>query len=92
MIDNVLAKNTDGLEPRLTSEGYNNKVLAELLNAKPQVARYICLGCGISILSGDKNSTARFTQPPCQRSALRLGRNWRIRSPKANGQGPRRSF
>jgi hypothetical protein len=36
MIDNVLAKNIKGLEPRLTSEGYNNKVLAELLNAKPR--------------------------------------------------------
>ena len=36
MIDNVLAKDIDGLEPRLTREGYNTKVLAELLNAKPR--------------------------------------------------------
>jgi type II secretory pathway predicted ATPase ExeA len=30
MIDNVLAKDIDGLEPRLTRQGYNAKVLAEL--------------------------------------------------------------
>jgi hypothetical protein len=36
MIDSVLAKDIDGLEPRLTREGYNTKVLAELLNAKPR--------------------------------------------------------
>ena len=36
MIDNVLAKDINGLEPRLTREGYNVKVLAELLNAKPR--------------------------------------------------------
>ena len=36
MIDNVLAKDIKGLEPRLTREGYNTKVLAELLNAKPR--------------------------------------------------------
>jgi hypothetical protein len=33
MIDNVLAKDVDGLEPTLTRQGYNAKVLAELLNA-----------------------------------------------------------
>ena len=32
-IDNVLAKDVDGLEPTLTRQGYNAKVLAELLNA-----------------------------------------------------------
>jgi hypothetical protein len=36
IIDNVLAKDINGLEPRLTREGYNTKVLAELLNAKPR--------------------------------------------------------
>src|SRR5271165_5449232 len=36
MIDNVLAKDINGLEPRLTRKGYNVKVLAELLNAKPR--------------------------------------------------------
>jgi hypothetical protein len=36
MIDSVLAKDINGLEPRLTREGYNTKVLAELLNAKPR--------------------------------------------------------
>jgi hypothetical protein len=36
MIDNVLAKDINGLEPRLTREGYNVKVLAELLNVKPR--------------------------------------------------------
>jgi hypothetical protein len=36
MIENVLAKDIDGLEPRLTRQGYNAKVLAELLNAKPR--------------------------------------------------------
>src|SRR6516165_6824375 len=36
MIENVLAKDINGLEPRLTRQGYNAKVLAELLNAKPR--------------------------------------------------------
>ena len=36
IIDIVLAKDINGLEPRLTREGYNTKVLAELLNAKPR--------------------------------------------------------
>ena len=34
MIENVLAKDIN--EPRLTRQGYNAKVLAELLNAKPR--------------------------------------------------------
>jgi hypothetical protein len=36
MIESVLAKDINGLEPRLTRQGYNAKVLAELLNAKPR--------------------------------------------------------
>ena len=36
MIEDVLAKNINGLEPRLTQQGCNAKVLAELLNAKPR--------------------------------------------------------
>jgi hypothetical protein len=36
MIENVLAKDINALEPRLTRQGYNAKVLAELLNAKPR--------------------------------------------------------
>jgi hypothetical protein len=36
MIETVLTKDTDGLEPRLTRQDYNAKVLAELLNAKPR--------------------------------------------------------
>ena len=36
MIENVLAKDINGLEHRLTRQGYNAKVLAELLNAKPR--------------------------------------------------------
>jgi hypothetical protein len=32
----LLAKDINGLEPRLTRQGYNVKVLAELLNAKPR--------------------------------------------------------
>ena len=35
MIDNVLAKDINELEPRLIREDYNVKVLAELLNAIP---------------------------------------------------------
>jgi hypothetical protein len=35
-IDNVLARDINGLEPRLTRERYNTKVLAEVLNAKPR--------------------------------------------------------
>jgi hypothetical protein len=36
MIENVLGKDINGLEPRLTRQGYNAKVLAELPNAKPR--------------------------------------------------------
>ena len=36
MIENVLTKDINALEPRLTRQGYNVKVLAELLNAKPR--------------------------------------------------------
>ena len=39
MIENELAKDIkdiNALEPRLTRQGYNAKVLAELLNAKPR--------------------------------------------------------
>ena len=36
MIETVLAQDIDGLEPTLTRQGYNAKVLAELLNAKPR--------------------------------------------------------
>src|SRR5271166_5730538 len=36
MIENVLAKDINGLEPRLTRHGYNAKVLADLLNVKPR--------------------------------------------------------
>jgi len=36
MNENVLAEDINALEPRLTRQGYNAKVLAELLNAKPR--------------------------------------------------------
>jgi len=36
MIENVLAKDINALEARLTRQDYNAKVLAELLNAKPR--------------------------------------------------------
>jgi len=39
------AKDINGLEPRLTRQGYNVKVLAALLNAKPREIE--------SLLSGD---------------------------------------
>jgi hypothetical protein len=35
-MDSVLAKDINGLEPKLTREGYNTKALAKLLNAKPR--------------------------------------------------------
>jgi hypothetical protein len=44
MIENVLAKDINGLEPRLTRQGYNAKVLAELLNAKPREIRSFLSG------------------------------------------------
>jgi hypothetical protein len=34
MIENVLVKDINGLEPRLTRQGHNVKVLADLLNVK----------------------------------------------------------
>ena len=44
MIENVLAKDINGLEPRLTRQGYNAKVLAELLNAKPREIKWFLSG------------------------------------------------
>jgi hypothetical protein len=43
MIDNVLAKDIDGLEPTLTRQGHNAKVLADLLNATRQTTPIIAL-------------------------------------------------
>lgn len=44
VIDTVLAKDLDGLEPRLTRQGYNVKALADLLNAKPAEVRSFLRG------------------------------------------------
>jgi hypothetical protein len=44
VIENILAKNIDELEPRLTRHGYNAKVLAEVLNAKPREIRALLRG------------------------------------------------
>lgn len=44
VIDAVLAKDIDSLEPRLTRHGYNVKALAELLNAKPGEIRSFLRG------------------------------------------------
>lgn len=44
MIESVLAKDIDDLEPRLTRNGYNTKVLAEVLNAKPREIRALLRG------------------------------------------------
>ena len=43
MIETVLTKDIDGLEPRLTRQGYNAKVLADLLNATRQTTPIIAL-------------------------------------------------
>ena len=43
VIENILA-NIDELEPRLTRHGYNAKVLAEALNAKPREIRALLRG------------------------------------------------
>lgn len=44
MIQNVLAPDLEDLEPRLTRHGYNAKVLAELLNAKPREIKALFRG------------------------------------------------
>lgn len=44
VIESVLAKDIDDLEPRLTRHGYNAKVLAEVLNAKPREIRALLRG------------------------------------------------
>ena len=44
VLESVLAKNIDELEPRLTRHGYNAKVLAEVLNAKPREIRALLRG------------------------------------------------
>ena len=44
LIDTVIAKDIDDLEPRLTRQGYPKKALAELLNAKPAEIRLFLRG------------------------------------------------
>ena len=44
VIESILAKDIDELEPRLTRHGYNAKVLAEVLNAKPREIRTLLGG------------------------------------------------
>ena len=44
MIETVLARDLNGLEPRLTRQGYNAKVLAELLNPKPREIKLFLSG------------------------------------------------
>ena len=44
VITSILAKDIDELEPRLTRHGYNAKVLAEVLNAKPREIRALLRG------------------------------------------------
>jgi hypothetical protein len=39
IVDSVLSKQIDDLEPTLTRHGYTTKVLAELLDAKPREVR-----------------------------------------------------
>ena len=60
VIASILAKDIDELEPRLTRHGYNAKVLAEVLNAKPrEIARSApCCG-GNSHLAGRKSCNTK---------------------------------
>ena len=44
VIESILAKDINELEPRLTRHGYNAKVLAEVLNAKPREIRALLRG------------------------------------------------
>jgi hypothetical protein len=44
VIHTILAPDLDDLEPRLTRHGYNTKVLAELLNAKPREIKALFRG------------------------------------------------
>jgi len=44
VIASILAKDIDELEPRLTRNGYNAKVLAEVLNAKPREIQALLRG------------------------------------------------
>jgi hypothetical protein len=44
MMQSVLAPDLEDLEPRLTRHGYNAKVLAELLNAKPREIKALLRG------------------------------------------------
>lgn len=44
VIESILARDIDDLEPRLTRNGYNAKVLGEVLNAKPREIRALFRG------------------------------------------------
>ena len=44
VIESILAKDIEGLEPRLTRRGYNVKTLAEAINAQPKIVRSFLRG------------------------------------------------
>ena len=44
VIESILAKDIEGLEPRLTRHGYNVKTLAEAINAQPKIVRSFLRG------------------------------------------------
>jgi hypothetical protein len=44
LIESVLARDLDDLEPRLTRHGYNAKTLADLLNVRPADIRAFLAG------------------------------------------------
>jgi hypothetical protein len=52
MIENVLAKDINALEPRLTRQGYNVKVFAELLSSLRQVMFRFYFFSGFGASSG----------------------------------------
>jgi hypothetical protein len=44
VVESILARDINELEPRLTRNGYNAKILAEVLNAKPREIRALLRG------------------------------------------------
>jgi hypothetical protein len=44
VMESILARDINELEPRLTRNGYNAKILAEVLNAKPREIRALLRG------------------------------------------------
>jgi hypothetical protein len=73
-VNDILAPDLDGLEARLTRNGYNTKVLTEMLGAKPR--RSGPFWAGICHPSGHRSCTTSCWPPACRYSVITECGSW----------------